>query len=139
MDGGCNLKPELQLATDMLCRKPPTQSVADHSITMTKNPTNKHLKISISTHQHNKSYFKTPQKSVLYFLSTYPIACFSSNLCTGMDSLPKKRFMMGRLLANLSFTSISNTSVGRDTKLKRYKQEIQRHRGRNSNHYKQTL
>lgn len=36
MDGGCNLKPELQLATDMLCWKPPTQSVTDHSITATK-------------------------------------------------------------------------------------------------------
>lgn len=49
MDGGCNLKPELQLPTDMLSWKSPTQSVADHSITTTK-IMNKHLKISISTH-----------------------------------------------------------------------------------------
>lgn len=54
------------------------------------------------------------------------MACFSSNLCTGMDSFPRKRFIMGRLLANLSFTSISSTSVGRDTKLKRYNKEKKR-------------
>lgn len=48
---------------------------------------------------------------------TYPIACFSSNLCTGTHSFPRKRLMIGLLLANLSFTSISKTSVGRDTKL----------------------
>ncbi len=49
MDGGCDLKPELKLATDMLRWKPPTQSVADHTITTTKNM-NKRLKICISTH-----------------------------------------------------------------------------------------
>lgn len=47
----------------------------------------------------------------------YPMACFSSSLWTGTESFPKKRLMIGRLLANLSFTSISSTSVGRDTKL----------------------
>ena len=47
----------------------------------------------------------------------YPMACFSSSLCTGTDSFPRNLLMMGRLLANLSFTSISRTSVGRDTKL----------------------
>lgn len=48
VDGGGNLKPELKLATDMLCWKPPTQSVTDHSITIKKNKS-KHLAISIST------------------------------------------------------------------------------------------
>lgn len=51
-------------------------------------------------------------------VTVYPMACLSSSLWTGIDSFPKKRLMMGRLLANLSFTSISSTSVGRDTKLK---------------------
>lgn len=45
------------------------------------------------------------------------MACFSSSLWTGTESFPRKRLMIGRLLANLSFTSISRTSVGRDTKL----------------------
>lgn len=34
-----------------------------------------------------------------------------------MESFPRKRLMIGRLLANLSLTSISRTSVGRETKL----------------------
>lgn len=41
----------------------------------------------------------------------------SRSLCTGMISWPKKRLMIGRLLANLSFTSISSTSVIRATKV----------------------
>lgn len=41
----------------------------------------------------------------------YPMACRSSSLCTGMVSFPRKRLMMGRLLANLSLISISKTSV----------------------------
>lgn len=35
----------------------------------------------------------------------------SSSRCTGMVSFPKKRLMIGRLLANLSLISISKTSV----------------------------
>lgn len=45
------------------------------------------------------------------------MACLSRSLWTGIESFPKKRLMIGRLLANLSFTSISSTSVGNDTKL----------------------
>lgn len=41
----------------------------------------------------------------------YPMACRSSSLCTGMVSFPRKRLMIGRLLANLSLISISKTSV----------------------------
>lgn len=58
---------------------------------------------------------------------TYPIACFSSSLWTGTTSFPRKRLMMGLLLANLSFTSISNTSVGKDTKLKRCECKINKY------------
>lgn len=48
------------------------------------------------------------------------MACFSNSLWTGTDSFPRKRLIIGRLLANLSLTSISRTSVGRDTKLNRW-------------------
>lgn len=41
----------------------------------------------------------------------YPMACRSSSLWTGMVSFPRKRLMIGRLLANLSLISISKTSV----------------------------
>lgn len=54
-----------------------------------------------------------------WLAETYPIACFSSSLCTGTTKFPRKRLMMGLLLANLSLTSISKTSVGRDTKWNR--------------------
>lgn len=45
----------------------------------------------------------------------------SRSLCTGMISWPRNRLMIGRLLANLSFTSISNTSVIRATKVYFYR------------------
>lgn len=41
----------------------------------------------------------------------YPMAWRSSSRCTGMVSFPRKRLMIGRLLANLSLISISKTSV----------------------------
>lgn len=56
-------------------------------------------------------------------VKVYPMACLSRSLWTGIDSFPKKRLMMGRLLANLSFTSISSTSVGKDTKLNCYNEK----------------
>lgn len=55
--------------------------------------------------------------SLCICVRVYPMACFSSSLWTGTESFPRKRLMIGRLLANLSFTSISRTSVGSDTKL----------------------
>lgn len=45
------------------------------------------------------------------------MACLSKRRWTGIESFPRKRLMIGRLLANLSLTSISRTSVGRETKL----------------------
>lgn len=45
------------------------------------------------------------------------MACLSKSRWTGMESFPRKRLMIGRLFANLSLTSISRTSVGRETKL----------------------
>jgi hypothetical protein len=41
----------------------------------------------------------------------------STNLWTGMDNLPKNRLIVGRLLANLSLTSISNISIGKASKV----------------------
>lgn len=51
----------------------------------------------------------------------------SRSLCKGMISWPRNRLMIGRLLANLSFTSISKTSVIRATKVYFYtKSEMKR-------------
>lgn len=48
---------------------------------------------------------------------THPDACLSSSICTGMFSWPRKRLIIGRLLANLSLISITKTSVIRATKV----------------------
>lgn len=45
------------------------------------------------------------------------MACLSKRRWTGIESFPRKRLIIGRLFANLSLTSISRTSVGRETKL----------------------
>ena len=54
----------------------------------------------------------------------YPMACRSSSLWTGMVSFPRKRLMIGRLLANLSLISVSKTSVRSAKKEYFWKQNI---------------
>lgn len=68
MDRGGNLKPELQLTTDMLCWKPPTQSVTDHPITIKKTQASTLqlvFQLNSITNQNGKNATQEPS----YFLS----------------------------------------------------------------------
>lgn len=56
------------------------------------------------------------QLTVVKQFVTYP-GIFSISLCTGMVSCPRKRLMIGRLFANLSFTSMYRMSVISATKV----------------------
>ena len=53
---------------------------------------------------------------------THPVCVLSTIFCPGTESLPRKRLMVGRLLANLSFTTNSTLSVGKTLKGNSYRQ-----------------
>lgn len=53
MNGGSNLKSELQLTTDMFRRQPSTQSVADHSITVDREYTRNSLYKGVEARNNN--------------------------------------------------------------------------------------
>lgn len=116
---GGQLKAELQLPADMICRQSAAKRVTYYPIPVHSECEKEGERKRVVNQRRTLEYLKqltTPMNACLY-VCVYPMACFSKSLCTGTDSFPRKRLIIGRLLANLSFTSISRTSVGRDTKL----------------------